>query len=365
MPLKERNITNKTKTGDIASSMTDGFGASVRFGSRGLLSAWDGVGLPVSVIKYDRCQNETTVMKVADLAANFTAELNFPQEAKAVKNLDKLQDAIDSVDKSTWLGEIRCLETIIEFELAENGTTTSKPLEKRGTRAHSATENTNACISNVVAKYGSEEVTRATLNSGEGLESVTDESTQNTETSLQAPRKSEESRHAFNELGENYRGVQQTGETFRFSFLERKDQASANRVFKTITSNPIRFGEKIKGLLQNLTNQFKIATNCRTLKQKSTNEFAQNASFDMVIEAVENRTGEILSINSSKKNLAEFRVKSLLIADNTMLRALSYKAVKQAAKISATILQTLNLKYDSMLSPVIYMEISHLRYSEE
>ena len=350
-------MVKESKNLDIGSSMIGDKSVCAGLKTRDLPSAWGGFGVTANLIKYGRCQDEITVMKVADLTANFVAELNFQQKAKSVKNLDKLQDAIGNVDKSMWLGEIRCLEPMIEFALAENGATTSKSFEKRGARAHSAAENTNACINDVAAKYGSEEVTRATLNSGDWLESVTDESAQNTETSLQVPRKSEESRHAFNEPGENYYSVQKTGETFRFTFSGQRDKASANRVLKTKSSNPIGFGEKIKGLLQSLTNQFKIATNYRTFKHKSTNVIAQNTSRDTAIEAAEDRTGKILSVNFSKNKLAEFSVKSLHIADNTMLRALSTKVTKQSTNVSAIKLQPLNLKNDSLLSPIIHENV--------
>ncbi len=365
IPLKERKITNKTKTGDKASSMTDGLGASVRFGSRGLLSAWDGVGLPAIVIKYGRGENETNVMDIADMAVRFVAKINLQLEVKAVNNLDISHDAIGCGDKSILHGEIRCLDPNFKLALAENGITTSKSLEKWGNLADSATENTFACINDLVMKNCSEEVACVSLILGEGLESVTEESVQNTETLPLIPCKSVESGQAFSELGVNSSGIRQSAENFRFTSPERKNKASVKSVLKTNSSIPKGFGEKIKDLLQSLTNQFKIATKCRTLKHRPTNVFVQNPSCDAAIGVVENRTGEMLNVNSSKNKLVESKIKSLLIADKTMLHTLSSKVIKHTAKVSATILQTLNLKNDSMLSPDKYMKISRLIYSEE
>ena len=357
MPLKGKEIKNTTKTVDIASSMTGGLSASARFGSRDSLSAWDEIGLPANLVKRDRGQNESNMMNIADMVVSFVAKLKFQLEAKAVNNVAISNDAMGCGDKSIMHGEIRCLEPNFKHVLTENGGTRLKTPEKWGNIANSAAENTYAHINNVAAKNCCEEVARATPNSNQLPELVTKELMRNTVASTQVPRKTVESGQAFYNLGLNCNCVRQIDDTDHITSTKRKDEVSVNVALTTESSNPIGLGEKIKCLLQNLIIQFKGAINHCTLKQKSTNEYAQNASSDMAIDAVENRTGEMLSVNSSKNNLAESRIKSLLLADKAMLRALSNKAIKQAAKVSATILQTLNLKNDSMLSPVIHKKI--------
>ena len=358
MPLKGKKIKSTTKTVDIASSMTGGLSASARFGSRDSLSAWDGVGLPASLVKYGRGQNESNMMNIADMAVSFVTKLKFQLEAKAVKNVDISNDAMGCGDKSILHGEIRCLEPNFKHVLTENGGTRLKTPEKWGKIANSAAENTYAHINKVAAKNCCEEVARATPNSNELPELVTKELMRNTVASTQVPRKTAESGQAFYNPGLNSNGVRQIDDSDHITSTKHKDEASENVVLTTDSSNPIRLGEKIKSLLQNLIIQFKRAINHCTLKQKSINEYVQNASSDMAIDAVENRTGEMLSVNSSKNNLAESRIKSLLIADKTILRALSYKAIKQATKVPATKLQTLNFKNDSMLSPVKFENVT-------
>ena len=358
MPLKGKKIKNTTKTVDIASSMTGGLSASARFCSRDSLSAWDGVGLPANLVKHGRGQNESNMMNIADMVVSFVAKLKFQLEAKAVNYVGISNDAMGCRDKSIMHGEIRCLEPNFKHVLTENGDTRLKTPEKWGNIANSAAENTYAHINNVAAKNCCEEVAHATPNSNELPELVTKELMRNTVASTQVPCKTVESGQAFYNPGLNCNCVRQIDDTDHITSTKRKDEVSVNVALATESSNPIGLGEKIKCLLQNLIIQFKGAINHCTLKQNSTNEFAQNASSDMAIDAVENRTGEILSVNSNKNNLAESRIKSLLIADKTILRALSDKAIKQAAKVPATKLQTLNFKNDSMLSPVKYENVT-------
>ena len=218
MPLKGKKIKNKTKTVDIASSMTGGLSASARFGSRDSLSVWDGVGLPANLVTHDRGQNESDMMNIADMVVSFVAKLNFQLEAKAVNNVNISNDAMGCGDKSIMHGEIRCLEPNFKHVLTENGGTRLKPIEKWGNIANSAAENTYAHINNVAAKNCCEEVARATPNSNELPELVTKELMRNTLASTQVPRKTAESGQAFYNPGLNSNGVRQIDDTDRNHF---------------------------------------------------------------------------------------------------------------------------------------------------